>query len=85
MLRVAAARRDKREILGQVVRLAATVPGFIAGWVPLGNTGGSNVSALKPMPVPVSLSSLVPKPDMKRQLSIRLIALFGLFLLSQAF
>jgi Protein of unknown function (DUF3703) len=85
MLRVAAARQDKREIRGQIVRLAATVPGFLAGWVPLGNTGGANVSALKPMPVPGSLAGLVPKPDMTRQLSIRLISLIGILLILQTF
>lgn len=85
MLRVAAARQDKREIVGQITRLAATVPGFITGWVPLGNTGGANVSALKPLPVPESLSSLVPKPDMIRQLSFRLAALIGLVVISRAF
>ncbi|MFH1517226.1 MAG: DUF3703 domain-containing protein [Pseudomonadota bacterium] len=85
MLRVSAARQDNREIRGQIVRLAATVPGFLVGWVPLGNTGGANVSALKPMPVPGSLAGLVPKPDMVRQLSIRLISLIGILLILQAF
>jgi hypothetical protein len=85
MLRVAATRQDRREILGQITRLAATVPGFMAGWVPLGNTGGANVSALKPMPIPASLSGLVPKPDMIRQLSFRLAALIGLVVISRAF
>jgi hypothetical protein len=85
MLRVAAKRQDRREILGQITRLAATVPGFIAGWVPLGNTGGANVSALKPMPVPTSLSGLVPKPDMIRQLSFLLAALIGVIVISRAF
>ncbi len=81
MLRVGAARRDKQEILGQIVRLVATVPGFIIGWVPLGNTGGANVSALKPMPVPDALSRLVPKPRILRELGLRLAAVIGLVML----
>lgn len=84
MLRVALTRQDKREMRGQIARLFATVPGFIAGWVPLGNTGGANVSALKPMPVPASLSGLVPKPDMMRQLSVRVAVLIGLVLIARA-
>jgi len=83
MLRVGAARRDKREIIGQITRLMATVPGFILGWVPFGNTGGANVSALKPMPVPDALSKLVPKQSILRELSFRLAAVTGLVLLSR--
>lgn len=83
MLRIGAARRDHREVIGQVVRLMATVPGFLLGWVPLGNTGGANVSALKPMPVPDALSQLVPKQSILRELSLRLAAVIGLVLLSR--
>ncbi len=83
MLRVGAARRDNREVFGQIVRLIATVPGFILGWVPLGNTGGANVSALKPMPVPEALSRLVPKQNVLRELSLRLATVISLVLLSR--
>lgn len=55
MLRVAVARRDPREMRGQVLRLVATVPGHLFGWLPIGNTGGANVSALRPMPIPADL------------------------------
>lgn len=81
MMRVGAARRDKREVIGQITRLIATVPGFILGWVPFGNTGGANVSALKPMPIPDALSQLVPKQSILRELSLRLAAVIGLVLL----
>lgn len=83
MLRVGAARKDNREVFGQIVRLIATVPGFILGWVPLGNTGGANVSALKPMPVPEALSRLVPKQNVLRELSLRLATVISLVLLSR--
>jgi metal-dependent hydrolase (beta-lactamase superfamily II) len=52
MLRVGLKRRDRREIVGQLLRLVATLPGALIGWVPAGNTGGANVPALRPMPIP---------------------------------
>ena len=55
MLRVGALKRDRREVVGQVLRGLAVFPATIFGWVPIGNTGGANVSALKPMPIPEDL------------------------------
>ena len=52
MLKVGARRSDRREIRGQIARMIAAVVGYVFGWVPLCNTGGANVSSLKPMPVP---------------------------------
>ena len=58
MLRVGWKRRAAREVMGQITRtLAALV--FSRIWVPLGNTGGANVSALRPMPLPDDLRSLL--------------------------
>ena len=54
MLRVGMRRGDGREVLGQVARIAAALV-FSSIWVPLGNTGGANVSAFKSMPVPEDL------------------------------
>lgn len=85
MLRIGLARRDNREVSGQMVRLMATLPGFILGWVPLGNTGGANVSAIKPMPVPEALSGLVPRQDTLRAVSVRLAALIFMIVLLQVF
>ncbi len=59
MLMVAFRRADWREIRGQIVRLVAVVPGYLFGWVPKGNTGGANVSALVPMPIPKDLEPLL--------------------------
>lgn len=39
MLRVALAQRDRRETLGQLIRLAVAGPGSLAGKYPAGNTG----------------------------------------------
>ena len=63
MLRVGWARRDAREVLGQLSRLVAAAL-MSKVWVPAGNTGGANVSALRPMPVPEDLAAiLAPAPS----------------------
>ena len=49
--------RDRREITGQVVRLLVAGPGSAVGRYPFGNTGGANVDALAPMPVPADLQA----------------------------
>lgn len=58
MLRVGYRRGDLRELVGQFTRIAAAAV-FSRIWVPLGNTGGANVSALRPMPVPADLRPLL--------------------------
>ncbi|MES2919002.1 MAG: DUF3703 domain-containing protein [Pseudomonadota bacterium] len=58
MLRVGWARRDGREIRGQLLRLVGAL--LISRiWVPLGNTGGANVSPVQPMPLPDDLRRLL--------------------------
>lgn len=59
MLRTGLRRKDGREIRGQVMRLVAVVPGYLFGWIPKGNPGGANVSALRPMPIPEDLRPLL--------------------------
>lgn len=54
MLRIGHRRNDWREIRGQCVRVIAALI-FSKIWVPIGNTGGANVSAVKPMPIPEDL------------------------------
>jgi len=56
MLRVGIARRDAREVLGQLLRIPAGALGSAVGVVPTGNTGGANVGAFRPMPVPEDLA-----------------------------
>jgi hypothetical protein len=54
MLKLGASIGDWREVRGQLSRIvAATV--FSRIWVPIGNTGRANVSAMKPMPIPDDL------------------------------
>src|SRR3954469_16294452 len=55
-------QRDRREIVGQLVRLVVAAPGTWTGRYPLGNTGGANVSALKPMPIPEDLKAVLGSP-----------------------
>lgn len=51
-------RRDARELRGQTLRLLAALL-FSWLWVPEGNTGGADVSALRPMPVPEDLRAIL--------------------------
>ncbi|MEO1475390.1 MAG: DUF3703 domain-containing protein [Pseudomonadota bacterium] len=57
MLKVGIRKTDWREIRGQILRIIAVIPGYLFGWVPNGNTGGADVSALKPMPIPDDLAT----------------------------
>ena len=43
-------KQNFKDVLGQLFRIIASVL-FTLIWVPVGNTGGSNVSAVKPMPI----------------------------------
>lgn len=58
MARVGWKRRDAREVRGQLLRFPAALL-FSRIWVPLGNTGGANVSALQPMPLPDDLRAVL--------------------------
>lgn len=59
MLTYAFRRRDPREIVGQLLRLVVAAPGSWTGRYPVGNTGGADVSALRPMPVPEDLRAIL--------------------------
>jgi hypothetical protein len=54
-------RRDRRETLGQVARLMVAAPGSWTGRYPTGNTGGADVSALRPMPIPDDLQGVLER------------------------
>jgi hypothetical protein len=58
MLRIAWRRRDIRELAGQATRIVAASL-FSRIWVPEGNTGGANVSAFEPMPIPEDLQRIL--------------------------
>lgn len=42
--------KNTKEIFGQIFRIVASIL-FTLIWVPLGNTGGSNISPIKPIPL----------------------------------
>jgi hypothetical protein len=59
MLVAAVRRRDAKEVLGQLFRFVVAAPGSLTGRYPVGNTGGANVSAFTPMPIPDDLMTLL--------------------------
>jgi hypothetical protein len=59
MFGAAVRRRDLHETLGQVFRIVVAGPGSLTGRYPVGNTGGANVSAFRPMPVPSDLRAFL--------------------------
>ncbi len=59
MLRWGVAQRSAREVAGQLLCLAGAATKTAFGWVPRGNTGGSDVRPWQPMPVPPSLQRLI--------------------------
>ena len=55
MLGFAVRQRDRHEVVGQLLRLLVAGPGSATGRYPRGNTGGADVSAVEPMPIPADL------------------------------
>jgi hypothetical protein len=72
MLKLGWLRHDAREVRGQILRAVAAVLGYAAGWVPLGNTGGADVSPLKPMPIPPEFVRYFGPGEPARGIRIRL-------------
>jgi hypothetical protein len=60
-------RHDAREVAGQITRLIGAATKTWLGLIPKGNTGGANVSAFKPMPVPDDLADLIDVAASPRQ------------------
>lgn len=59
MLRHGLRTRDGREIRGQFVRIVGGFFLSLVGRVPNGNTGGANVPAEQPMPIPADLQAIL--------------------------
>jgi hypothetical protein len=66
MLRAAWSRRERHEVLGQMFRLMVAAPGSWTGRYPHGNTGGADVSAFVPMPIPDDLQDILRVPHDER-------------------
>ena len=54
-------QRDFKEILGQVIRIIGAAALTVIKGVPTGNTGGSNVSPIAPMPIKPEHSEIIAK------------------------
>ncbi|MEV0202806.1 DUF3703 domain-containing protein [Nonomuraea sp. NPDC050691] len=59
MFALAVRQRDRREALGQVVRIIVAAPGSALGRSPEGNTGRAGVGLTQPMPMPADLAKLL--------------------------
>ena len=84
MLRLALKQSDAREARGQILRLIGAGPFHIAGWVPIGNTGGADVSPTLPMPMPADFQSYFEGSSLRKGLIMRgtlLVALIAAYLL----
>lgn len=55
MFRLALKQSDTKEVRGQIVRMIGAGPFHLAGWIPVGNTGGADVSPTLPMPIPADI------------------------------
>ncbi|TXH98240.1 MAG: DUF3703 domain-containing protein [Rheinheimera sp.] len=73
MLKCGARQQGSAEVRGQLLRLLAVLPAYLLGWVPLGNTGGANVPALRPMPIPAEFRPLFPRYPVLRDMALRLV------------
>lgn len=59
MLKLELRRRRPAAAFGQAVRIVLGVLGSAVGVVPVGNTGGSNISMFKRMPIPPELQKII--------------------------
>ncbi|WP_280331133.1 DUF3703 domain-containing protein [Nocardia wallacei] len=59
MLTLAVRQRDRREALGQILRIVVAAPGSLSGRYPDGNTGRATVGLRQPMPLPADLQALL--------------------------
>ena len=59
MLKVEVRRRRPIAVFGQTVRIVLGVLGSAVGVVPVGNTGGSDISMFKRMPIEPELQNII--------------------------
>ncbi|WP_310542923.1 DUF3703 domain-containing protein [Phenylobacterium sp.] len=65
-------RRDTREVRGQLVRIIGAATKTALGLVPRGNTGGSKVSAFRPMPISAELAvvlAAMPRASLRERVA----------------
>ncbi len=61
MLKWAVQNGSVSEFVGQVMRIVGAATKTAIGWVPEGNTGGSNVSPFRRMPMPGDLAAIIER------------------------
>lgn len=61
MLRLALRQRDRREALGQILRIMVAAPGSALGRYPEGNTGRTRVGLMTQMPIPDDLAETISR------------------------
>jgi hypothetical protein len=59
MLHLALAQHDRREALGQIVRLLVAAPGSATGRYPEGNTGRAAIGLTQSLPLPDDLAHVL--------------------------
>lgn len=59
MLRWGVRNHSVREVIGQLMRIIGAAGKTAIGWVPEGNTGGSDVSPFRAMPIDEELSMII--------------------------
>ncbi|RJG07363.1 DUF3703 domain-containing protein [Noviherbaspirillum cavernae] len=59
MLKIGIKRHSPVEVLGQAVRIVLGALGSAVGIVPVGNTGGTNISMFKRLPIDRAIRDLV--------------------------
>jgi hypothetical protein len=61
MLTLALRQHDRREALGQLVRIVVAAPGSLSGRYPDGNTGRVAAGLTTPMPIPTDLAAALSR------------------------
>lgn len=59
MLKVAVRQRDRRELVGQIIRTAVAGPGSLAGRYPIGNTGRTTMGLTEIADLPDELARVL--------------------------
>lgn len=66
MLKFGIRIKNAKEIIGQIPRLLIGGVKSFVGRIPVGNTGGTNVSPLKPMEIPTDLQLILDHANEQR-------------------
>lgn len=61
MLKIGLRRRSAVEVFGQAVRIVLGALGSAVGVVPIGNTGGTDISMFKRLPIAEDIAHIVDK------------------------